>query len=245
MSRWQRHGEQRAMPVGLERGRDGFVAAWALDLPGCYALVPPGLDPIERINIAMLEFTAWGHNRSADRASVDDNSAEVVQTVDTGDDLRGGDTTAFFLHDAEPPGPKEFPLWANPHDRALDELRDLALSLPRELQDLRLDAEGRTLIGVVQHCAATERFYANQLGEGSARQPKDGPDPSFRELQEAHMWLQQVLCDVPAALRIKRPSSALHEFEEWSVRKVMRRSIWHLRYHTWELRRSIGGIWLD
>ena len=59
------------------------------------------------------------------------------------------------------------------------------------------------------------------------------------------MWMQQVVCDVPPALRVKRASSALHEFEEWSVRKVMRRSIWHLRYHTWELRRAIGGIWLD
>lgn len=233
------------MPIGVERGADGFSAAWALDLPGCYALIPPGIDVIERMNIAMLEFTAWGHHRAADRALVDDNLAAIVQTVDTGDDLRGGDSSAFFLHDAEPPGPKEFPLWANPHDRALDELRDLALSLPAALQDHRLDSQGRTLIGVVQHCTATERFYARQLREGAVPQPKGGPDPSLRELQDAHMWLQQVLCDVPSDLRVKRPSSALHEFEEWSVRKVMRRSIWHLRYHTWELRRAIGGIWLD
>ena len=233
------------MPVGVERGRDGFAAAWALDLPGCYALIPPGVDVIERMNIAMLEFTTWAHHRSADRAVIDDNSLEIVQTVDTGDDLRGGDSTAFFVHDAEPPGPKEFPLWANPHDRALDELRDLALSLPAALQDHRLDAQGRTLIGVVQHCAATERFYAGQLREGGMPAPRGGPDPSLRELQDAHMWMQQVVCDVPPALRVKRASSALHEFEEWSVRKVMRRSIWHLRYHTWELRRAIGGIWLD
>lgn len=129
------------------------------------------------MNIAMLEFTARGHHRSADRALVDDNLAGIVQTVDTGDDLRGGDSSVFFMHDAEPPGPKEFPLWANPHDRALDELRDLALSLPAALQDHRLDAQGRPLIGVVQYCAATERFYASQLLEGDVPTPKRGPRP--------------------------------------------------------------------
>ena len=77
------------MPIGVVVGADGFSAAWALDLPRCYALIPPGLDVIERMDIALLEFTAWGHHRAADCALLDDNAAEIVQTVDTGDDLRG------------------------------------------------------------------------------------------------------------------------------------------------------------
>lgn len=231
--------------VGVERGAGGFSAAWCLDLPGCYALVPPGGDLTERVSLAILEFTAWAHQRSADRLTIEAAQVEVVQSADTGEDLRNGDTSAFFLHDGEPLSAKEFPMWANPHDRALDELRDLALALPAALQSHRLDADGRTLLGTVQHAAATERFYAAQLRPGAGGTGRVGEDPSLRELQDAHLNLQQVVCDVPQDLRVRRETSSLHPVEEWTVRKVMRRSIWHLRYHTWELRRAIGGIWLD
>ncbi len=241
------HHEKRSgfYAVGVERGAAGFSAAWSFDLPGCYALVPPGADVKERMSLAILEFTAWSHQRAADRLAVEPSEIDVVQTVETDEDLRNGDTSAFFVHDGEPANGREFPLWANPHDRALDELRDVTLSMPAALQDHRLDPEGRTLLGIVQHTAATERFYADQLRPGSGGVTKHGDDPSLRELQDAHMTLQQVLCDVPPELRTRRETSALHPFEEWSVRKVMRRSIWHLRYHTWELRKAIGGIWLD
>jgi len=231
--------------VGVERGAGGFNAAWCLDLPGCYALVPPGADLTERVSLAILEFTAWAHQRSADRLTIAAAQVEVVQSLETGEDLRNGDTSAFFLHDGELLGAKEFPMWANPHDRALDELRDFALALPAALQSHRLDADGRTLLGTVQHAAATERFYAAQLRPGAGGTGRVGEDPSLRELQDAHLNLQQVVCDVPQDLRVRRETSSLHPVEEWTVRKVMRRSIWHLRYHTWELRRAIGGIWLD
>jgi hypothetical protein len=236
--------DSEAFRVSVERGAGGFSAAWALDLPGCYALIPPGGDLSDRMSLAILEYTAWSHQRSADRLTVEPSQIEVVQSLETGADIRLGDTSAFFLHDAEPPKPREFPAWANPHDRAVDELRDFALALPASLQHHRLDQEGRTLIETVHHVAATEREFAETLRPRGGDSARRNEDPSLRELLDAHTWLQQVVCDVPADLRNRRDAADGGRPEDWSVRKVMRRSIWHLRYHTWELRKAIGGLWL-
>lgn len=231
--------------VGIEVGADGWRAGWCLDLPGCYALVRPGADPVECMGRAILEFLAWSHNRSAERVNLTGDAIEVVQSVTTGRDLASGDGAAFFLHDLEPPGGKEFPQWANAHDLAMDEIRALALTLPGGLLEGHLDGQERTMLDVIVHAAASERWYARQLAAVSTSDPKPGIDGALRLLGETHALLQQVVCDVAPTTRSRRDVSGPGGGpEDWSVRKVMRRSIQHLRYHTWELRRDLSGIWL-
>jgi hypothetical protein len=166
---------------------------------------------------------------------------EVVQVLETGEDVRSGDTSAFFLFDGSPSGVREFPAWANAHDQALDELCDLVGTLPPALLEAEIEG-GRSLRDMAIHAAEAERWHAAQLVP-SVPAGKGGTE-IVRQLRDAHTVLQQVVCDVPVNLRVRRPTSKLHESEEWSVRKVMRRSIWHLRYHTWEMRRAISGAWL-
>jgi DinB superfamily len=245
MIRRGRHeSESESFRVAVERGAAGYSAAWALDLPGCYALIPPAGDVSERMSLAVLEYTAWSHQRSADRLVVEASQIEVVQGLDSGAHLERGETSAFFGFDAEPPKPREFPAWANPHDRAVDELRDFALALPASLQHHRLDEEGRTVFETLHHVTETERDLGLTLRHRTNPPALKPEDASLRDLLEAHTWLQQVVCDVPADLRTRRETSEGGRPEEWSVRKVMRHSIWHLRYHTWELRKAIAGLWV-
>lgn len=232
--------------VAVELGKDGFAGAWVLDVPGCWALVPPGSDVAQRASLAIVEFAAWSHNRSAERAALDPVHIDIVQTVTTGEDLRAGESSAFFGYDADLPAGNEFPVWAHPHDRALDELRELALSLPPAIQEHPLDETGRTIRSLVEHAAETERYLATCLRpDAKPRSPGSGRDAQFRVLQDAHLLLQEVVCDAPRGVRTSPGAvGGGGPMESWSVRKVMRRSIWHLRYHTWELRREISGIWL-
>ena len=231
------------LTIGLEKGADGYSAGWCLELPGCFGLIPPGFDEIDRMELAILEFASWSHNRAAERLTIDREHLAIVQVNDTGELLADGDTSAFFLHDAEPAGPREFPGWANAHDLALDELRDVALSLPGALLSHRLGEGDRNLRQVIEHAAVHERWFAVQLLGGEDRAYPPPSDP-IRDLQSAHRWLQEAVCDVPPAFRARRETSPRHGPEDWSVRKVMRRSIWHLRYHTAEIRRSLGALWL-
>jgi hypothetical protein len=238
-------GKHEKFSLGLENGAEGFRAAWCLELPGCYALIPPGGDFVQRARLAVLEFLAFSHNRAPGRLSLDEVEFSVAQVVETGEDLRGGDTSAFFLHDAEAAGAREFPLWANAHDTALDDLRNTALALPPALLEQGLDSAGRTPQAIVDHAAATERYYAGHLQSGPGPQSRPGHDPTFRNLQDMHIWLQQVVCDVAPATLTRGDATRSGVPEAWSVRKVMRRSVWHLRYHAFELHRAIGSLWLD
>lgn len=230
------------LTMGIERGADGYAAGWCFEMPGCYALIPPGSDPIDRMGLAILEYSAWSHNRSADRLVLDAEHLTIAQVFDAGADLRSGDGGAFFLNDGEPASPREFPAWASAHDLASDDLREVLQTLPQRLLEHELDVKGRTIASLAAHAAATERWFAMQLiGKDP---PRDERADRLRDLRDAHHTLQEAICGVPPALRVRRDTSPLQAFEEWSVRKVMRRSICHLRYHTWEIRRAISGLWL-
>jgi len=231
--------------VGVEVGAEGYSAAWCFELPGCYALVPPGADVVARTKLAILEFMVWSHNRSADRIDLDHGAIEVVQTVTSGVPIRAGASSAFFAHDIEPPNGKEFPMWANAHDLAMDEFRAFAQDLPQGLLEMRLEGQAQTMLDVLVHTAKAERAFANQLVPGHSGEPKPGADGALRFLGDTHALLQQVVCDVPGAMRVRREAPNGEGGEDWSVRKAMRRSIQHLRYHAWALRRSISGIWVE
>lgn len=230
--------------VGVEKGLAGARAAWSLDFPGCYAFVPAGADLESRMSVAILEFLAWSHNRSADRLIVEPHDIEVVQVVDFGADVASGESRGFFIHDAEPASQRDFPPWANPHDLAFDELRDLLNATPAGMRNIRVGPRGETLPEVVAHCATEEALYAGHLRRSTSTREVAADSSAIAALLEHHSLLQQVVCDVPLDVRTRQAGAAGQAPEEWSVRKVMRRSIWHLRYHTWEIRRAIAGIWL-
>ncbi|MEO8540340.1 MAG: DinB family protein [bacterium] len=246
MLKRERHETQsNTFKVAVERGRDGFTGAWAMDLPGCFALVSEGQDLAERMCLAVLEYTAWSHQRSADRLTIDRSQFELVQSVVTEAQPSLGESTAFFMHDAEPVNPREFPVWANAHDRAVDELKDLVGSLPASLGAMRLDSEGRSLIEAVHHVAETERDLARVLKPTHAPPSASGrEEPLLRELLDAHIWLQQTVCDVRPDARFRQELHGGGAYEEFSVRKVMRRSIWHVRHHTWDIRKTLSGLWI-
>lgn len=239
------HEEQ--LHVALERGRDGYVGAWCLELPGCWALVPPGHDPAELAALAVLEFTAWAHQRAAQKLVFEREQVVISESVASDADLRAGESHAFFPHDGLPATQDEFPLWAAPHDRAFDELRDVARSLPGDFQEHRFCPSRRTIREELLSAAATEHFLATRLSAQNRPHPPTPPpaaDEIFRVLQQAHAGLQEVVCDAAPAARRSLPDDATGEVEIWSVRKVMRRSIWHLRLSTWEIRRAVGTLWL-
>jgi hypothetical protein len=196
----------------------------------------------DAVSIAILEFLAWSHNRSARQLTIDPGQIVIEQLVDSGVDLAHGDSHAFFIDDGERAAQDEFPTWANPHDLALDQLREFIATMPEGMLAMKPVGGGSTLIDAAAHCARTEGFYARQLRPGVSISANDAS--AVQSLQQAHAALQQVVCDVSPDLRVRRDSAGPHQFEEWSVRKVMRRSIWHLRYHTWEMRNAVSRIWL-
>ncbi len=88
-----------------------------------------------------------------------------------------------------------------------------------------------------------EFFYAQRLAPGVPEKARPVlTEPPFRELQDVHILLQQVVCGAPPNILVKRDAPGVFGRETWSVRKAMRRSTWHVPYHAWEARRSMGSL---
>jgi hypothetical protein len=73
----------------------------------------------------------------------------------------------------------------------------------------------------------------------------DAPRGGVAGLMDAHSWLQQAICDAPPNVRLRHANTGHIREEEWSVRKAMRLSIWHLRYRTAALAANVNRIWLS
>lgn len=225
------------LTLAVERGADGFQLAWCLELAGCTALVRPHDDPKAGSLAAIAEFTAWAHQRSAAHAGVEEQQVAIAQVLETGSDVAHGQSTSFFLHDGRPATSHEFPGWANAHDLALDQFREFVLSQPE--QTLAVLAAGASQEAILNRVASQQLALAAHL------RPSRVPElrPGARGLNEAHSWLQQVVCDVDPDLRVREEAGRMRT-EEWSVRKVMRRSIWALRYEQAVLRQSMNALWI-
>lgn len=228
--------------IGFESGPDGRSRAWVFELPGCAALVEDVHSANVPISNAILEFLSWAHFRAPGRLEIDPGAIKVVESTRTAARVANGSSGAFFGWDGMPPSPREFPTWANAHDLAIDEFRVLVSSMPQHLaESLVIKRNGRKVVDLVAHLCDNDRRLTLALDPGH-RVP-NGELRTMKELQEAHRILQEVVCGAPAA-RITGTGSPDNNDDRWSVRKVMRRSIWHLRYHTAEVRDALSGIWL-
>jgi hypothetical protein len=236
--------QPKSFAVAIEEGIDGLQAAWCLDLAGCFALIRPGEDPRECAAAAIAEFMAWGHQRAASRIEIDLSAISIVQSLPTHADLAAGETLALFAAELQPPTGKEFPLWANAHDLAHDELVDLALGLPASLTSWPAGPGGRTLAEIVRHAAEEETAMAAALIPTASTPLPITVAALVPTMRDAHRKLQENICAVPGSFHAHRPGGKGGPGEDWSVRKAMRRSIWHLRYHTWEARRAMSRNWL-
>ena len=60
---------------------------WCLELPGCAVLLAADDDPLQRSRLAVAEFIAWSHERSAQHADLKDESVTLAQVLETGADV--------------------------------------------------------------------------------------------------------------------------------------------------------------
>jgi len=101
------------------------------------------------------------------------------------------------------------------------------LILPRELT--------RPIIGIVDHVAIAEWWYFNRLGMSPARLalPADPIAKLKAVRQNTYAQLSKLIGDTQIVTLID---------EQWSARKVLRRTLWHERDHTQHIAKLIQKL---
>jgi uncharacterized damage-inducible protein DinB len=240
--------------VGLEIGKEGWTYAWVLDLPGCFSRGPSpqaALDVLPRRAERFLEWLAEFEPTPHERVGI--VVAEEVR--DPACPVKLGDTRALFAWDRNAPTEEEIERdlrWMGYNRRTLVSLVE---RLPPEVLDRgeegpdihRLRAP--SIRRILRHIAGAEYWYLTRIPT-RAQLPTEEPRDVFAALSAvraaAEPVLRELLSAAPAkVVEVPETTWSGRFTEGWTLRKVVRRAIWHEQFHIEEIRRHLAGRFGD
>lgn len=218
--------------VGLEQAEPGKWVAWVLELAGCFARGSSREEVIERTPQAIADYFNWrdGYqrvtNEAASRLTI--TVAEEFVNYET---LDGYWVNSFFAFDKRPLSSGEIDdvRWM------LSCTRSDLLATVRRIPVTALDdtIEGDrfgSVKAILKHVATAERWYFDKLGLAV---PKEALSTDVLGMLETVR--RNTIVQLPRLLNDTTVRESHGEL--WSPRKVVRRTLWHERVHTWHIQR--------
>lgn len=220
----------------LEVRDDGASLAQLYDLQGCFAY---GRSPDEALSALASRIPAyydWLRHHDDYTPNVRGpfrvNPREAVR-VSALDGHAGG---AFFAPDATPVSDEDLD-WSHALlDWSYQDLVALLSALPPGALDALLP-NGQPLRALIDHIAQTQIWLISRL-EPRPAVPLIAQFPGA-ELDHLRQVWQASLSRLRATSDDERQRLIEHDGERWSLRKLLRRSILHLREHTTDLERML------
>jgi len=201
--------------------------AHVTSLPGCFASADTREQALALLPDSIREYIAWRRKMRDGtflpgfpvELRVDEIVKEWVSPLDTDYVVN-----AFFASDALPLREEEIPGYKTVLIGSYSGLLAAAGGLSPEILQTPVEGEW-DILGILMHCSRAAWWYLDRL------------DLAPRHTAEPRSWAER-LALVQESLLARLPSLAgmkrieLRSDELWSPRKVVRRSIWHMRDHT-------------
>ena len=223
--------------LGLEQTEKGRWTAWVLELPGCFARSDSREGAIKCAPRAIADYFNWrdGYQRVTDDIAAT-LATKVVEEYRNYETLDGHWVNAFFEYDRRPLGSAETDdiRWLLSCTRS--DLMSTVQRIPVALLDRQIDGERfSTLRGVLKHVALAERWYFDKVGLAVPKEELGTDVLRMLEVIRRNSIMQLPrLTDDPTVREVHG--------ELWSARKIIRRTLWHERVHTWHLQRLFGQL---
>ena len=236
------HDEPKTYKVGLLRGLRQ-VEAWVFDLPGCCAVAPTAAAARDLLPVAIAEHIAWldGHGQVTRVAFPFDT--KLVEEVES-------DAEFCFEADKAPLSTEEMEAAIRQLAYARDDLLRFVRPLPDAVLNWRPPAsafefdasapEPRSIRDILGHLAGAEAWHLRNLRH-DFDDSSDGPPPDIFTTRERMIERLRSLSDTERD-RIYRWAYVGRPYGEWSIRKVLRRSINHERFHTKEIEQRLAWL---
>ncbi len=221
--------------VWLEPGYDGGrFGAWLLDVPGAFGSAASRDLAISQAGSALGWFRDWlgRHGQHLAGAFGFPEAVEEVAAVTTD----GYERNATFAEDARPLGRDEL-------DVAIGRLgfarSDLDALRPR-LDEVKATAAGeRTVEGVLEHLATAEIWLGSRLDPGARFDGPGWAGDVATYLETTRAWALDNLRRLHAVDPARSRTDG--QGETWTLRKVVRRYVYHSVDHLRELDRRLAG----
>lgn len=217
--------------VGVEDIERDHWVAWVFDLMGCYTSARTKQEAIALLPTGIATHYSWleqhGFEFDHTREDIEFDIVESFKSYELEDGYR---VNAFFEDDER--------RLSNPEVQNAQEIlaitRDELLGLVRgctqdELNRENDQAAGGSIAKTIEHIAWAEWWYLDRLDLAFERERMPA-DPLEMVAQVRSDFLDKLLI-FPNVDRI----TTLNQ-ERWSVRKVLRRAVWHERDHTQQIR---------
>ena len=185
----------------------------------------------------------------------DRNALEVAEEVrNPGCPVKRGDTRALFAWDRDAPIPEEFERdlrWMAHHRRTL---LTLVQNLPPDVLDQGdpeekgkgiHDLRAPSIRRILRHIAGAEYWYLTRIPTQS-QLPTEEPRDVFAALSAvraaADPVVRELFATAPAEVVEVPQTTWSGTFSEgWTLRKILRRALWHEAFHIEEIRRHLEG----
>jgi len=217
--------------VYLEETTEGATLALMLDLPGCFASGASRQEALDKLQGATAAYHAWLRQHDDYTPEVPGpfvfNVKEVFQITHEAD----YEVNSFFAPDAEPATDEDIE-WAL---TLLGWQREDVLERVGALSDEALDwkltdaPDARSIRETLDHMAQAEVWYLGRLDEAPPHViVATIPGTTLERLQRVRQAAIMRVKSYPKELRGK---VFTHHGEQWTLRKALRRAVWHERDH--------------
>lgn len=199
--------------------------AYFRELPGCYCSTPTFQEIGAAMPGSVADYLKWLKVNNITVLEEFDDVIDVVETEHIR--VKDGEYGPRFEADLPPPGDAEIDKALNVAAAARAAILDLYESLPPEQQNRRLSPDSWSLAEHLQHLYESEDWYISRLEEQ--------PDNDFPAPSDLMMAFFDKAMDYELLLRALTPEQRqrvfIHDGEEWTAAKVLRRMTGHVREH--------------
>jgi hypothetical protein len=205
----------------------------ALDLPGCYSEGADETVALSRFAAALSAYLDWCA-RHAERVPLLPDDYAITERFASYTLPSGYEVNALFRPERAPADRELLALYRRLLGHAGADILAAARSVPADRWHAPATVGDRTPARVLEHVARAERWYLSHFTDPPSWTTGVEPPSLVASFEAVHdallVWLASAPADQLGAIAVDRE-------EEWSVRKLLRRALWHLRTHTAELAR--------
>lgn len=221
--------------LGTEDIEPNHWVAWVFELPGCYSKASNREDAIAKAPSRIAQYFEWlsSHNYKAPRVA---EPIEVEVSESFNSFISEGDyiVNAFFKDDLRLLSQDKIEHAL----RLLEYTRSDLLQVVQQMSSDRLDKPIRgevqgSIRGILNHVAWAEWWYFDRLNLAFKEEemPEDVMSTLEKVRTHTRRQLLQLVSDTTITERIG---------EQWSARKIVRRTLWHERAHTEQIIRYLN-----
>ncbi len=197
------------------------------ELPGCFSSASTYEEAVKGAPAAISTFLKWA--KKNDLALIDEDGSEIEVVVKERIPAINGQSGPRFEADLAPPDDVEIDNALNVAAAVRASLLELYDNISPEQRDRSISPDAWSLTQHLHHLLEAERWYISRLTERPTATFGNAPPPDLS------MALFENAMDHELLLRGLSPAERervfIHEHEEWTASKVLRRMTGHLREH--------------